>query len=189
MTEPMSVIEPSHVLTLIEEAHVATTAQALRKTMIYGVGALIESASCAWTELDTGLFSTRVAPNTVAVITDELMNIQRAIRIFNQYAHQHPVITRAIKTEDTTAQSISDLVSRAEFNQLELYRLFYRAHGIEDQLSIAYVDGQTVVGQSIEPRGASHTTNVTCCPVSPVVCFRSIAYCNDPSIAKRDSSQ
>jgi DNA-binding CsgD family transcriptional regulator len=159
MTEPMSVIEPSHVLTLIEEAHVATTAQALRKTMIYGVGALIESASCAWTELDTGLFSTRVAPNTVAVITDELMNIQRAIRIFNQYAHQHPVITRAIKTEDTTAQSISDLVSRAEFNQLELYRLFYRAHGIEDQLSIAYVDGQTVVGLSVNRTSWGFTHN------------------------------
>ncbi len=159
MTKPMPAIEPLHVLTLIEEAHVATTTQALRNTMIYGVGALIESASCAWTELDTDLFITKVSPITVAEITDELMDVQRAIRTFNQYAHQHPVITRAINTGDTRARSISDLMPRTEFTQLKLYRLFYRAHLIEDQLSIAYVDGQTVVGLSVNRASWGFTHN------------------------------
>ncbi len=159
MTKPISAIEPSHVLTLIEEVHVATTAQALRNTMIYGVGALMESVSCVWTELDTGLFKTRVAPTTVAEITDKLIDRQRALRTFNQYAHQHPVIARVINTGDTRARSISDLMPRTEFNQLELYRLFYREQSIEDQLSIGYVEDQTVVGLSVNRNSWGFTRN------------------------------
>jgi DNA-binding CsgD family transcriptional regulator len=137
------------VLLLIEEAHNAPTAQALRQCVVYGVGALVESSSCAWTELKSDLFTTTTATATVVDISDKDIDVNESIQLFNLYASQHPVIARAVHTGNTNAQSLSDLLTRSEFQNLELYQCLYKHLFTEDQLSVGYVENGYVTGLSV----------------------------------------
>ena len=132
------------VLILIEESLKATTTQALRQSMVYGVGALMDSVSCVWTEVDTDLFKEGPATTTIADINKPEIDVPSALVLFNQYAYQHPIIEHIIKTDDDAAFSISDKLSRKDFNSLDLYQRFYKTQNIEDQMTVGYVDDNNV---------------------------------------------
>ena len=148
-----------HVLLLIEEAHKATSAQALRQTIVYGVGALMDSVTCVWTELNTDLFKAKVATTTAVNINDDEVDVEKAVLVFNQYAWQHPVIAQVINTGDPSALSMSDFLTREEFKSLELYRYFYVEQSIEDQLSVGYVENGNVKGISVNRATWGFTKN------------------------------
>lgn len=137
------------VLLLIEEAHKATTAGDLRQCVVYGVGALMESSSCAWTELKSDLFTTTTATTTQVDISDKDVNVTEAARSFDRYAHQNPAIARLIQTGHLDTTSISDLITRTEFQSLELYQYFYKQLLTEDQLSAGYIENGYVTGLSV----------------------------------------
>ena len=137
------------VLLLIEEAHKARSPEELRQSVVYGVGALMESVSCVWTELNTDLFKEKVATTTAASINDDEIDVEQALLLFNQYVWQHPVIAHVINTGSSTANSMSDFLSRSEFKKLELYRHFYAMQSIEDQLSVGFVENDNVKGLSV----------------------------------------
>lgn len=58
------------------------------------------------------------------------------LEVFGRLAWQHPVIAYTARTGDTAPRAISDLLNGPSFRQLELYQDFFKANGIEDQLSI-----------------------------------------------------
>ena len=137
------------VLSVVEESLKATTAQAMRESIVYGVGALMDSVSCVWTELDTNLFEAKAATTTALDINQPEIDVPEALTIFNQYAYQHPVIKYVMKTEDDGVFSMSDLLTRTEFRDLELYQKFYLDQDIEDQLSVGYVENGNIKGLSV----------------------------------------
>lgn len=153
MSEALSGADMAGVLALIEQAHQATTAYEFRQTLIHGVGAMIDSHSCVWTEFGVDLFDSQSAQTSVAEITDQHLDTEALLPIFNAYAWQHPVIANAINTHSGTrpieSLAISDLIDRDHFRALELYQHFYTHQSIEDQMSTGYIENDVVIGLSI----------------------------------------
>ena len=137
------------VLLLIEEAHKAKSPQELRQSVVYGVGALMESVSCAWTELSTDLVQTKPATTTAVNVDDDEMDVEQSLILFNQYVWQHPVVRYFANNECTKAHSISDILTQSEFKNLELYRYVFKILSVEDQLSVGYVENSNVKGLSV----------------------------------------
>ena len=54
---------------------------------------------------------------------------------FARYGHQNPLVRRALETRDSRAYRMSDVISRDEFHELELYREVYARIGLEYQLA------------------------------------------------------
>jgi len=149
MSESLSSEELNHLLALVEEVHKAKTQKQFRQKLIHGVGPLIQSVSCVWTEFGTELFEDKKAQTKVAEISDESIDTEKLLSLFNTYAYQHPVIAHVIETGDKKSNAISDKLKRSDFNSLELYQHFYRIQGVEDQLSIGFVEQEQVKGLSI----------------------------------------
>lgn len=149
MANSVDGINPEHVLTLIEQVHSADKPSALRQIAVHGIGALIESVSCAWTELEADLFQGKIASTPVVDVSDKSIDVDKVLVVFNRYAWQHPVINHVIKTPGVCAMAISDLLTRSEFNQLELYQLFYKPQIVEDQFSVGYCENGLVKGISV----------------------------------------
>ena len=137
------------VLLLIEEAHKARSPDELRQSVVYGVGALMESVSCAWTELSTDLVQTKPATTTSVNLDNHEIDIEQTLLLFNQYVWQHPVVAYFSDNECTKAWSISDILTQSEFRNLELYRYVFKTLSVEDQLSVGYVDNANVKGLSV----------------------------------------
>lgn len=159
MLKTLTTHQLEHVLLLVGEAHKATSPQELRQCIVYGVGSLMDSVSCVWTELSTDLFEKKVATTTALNISDDEMDIKNGLLLFNQYAWQHPVIAAVINRSDIKALSMSDLLTRLEFQNLELYRLFFTTQSIEDQLSVGYVENGNVKGISVNRETWGFTEN------------------------------
>ena len=148
--EDLSAHDMANLLALIEVAHDATTKAVFRQSIVHGVGALIESSFCSWTELGTDLFDAADASTHVAEVSTERIRVDDILGIFNALAHQHPVIRLAIEAEPREAVSISDTMSRVAFNRLALYTQFYRPQGVEDQLSIGFIENGQLKGVSVQ---------------------------------------
>ncbi len=54
---------------------------------------------------------------------------------FARFAHENPLITRFARTVDTRPYRFSDVISRAEFQALALYRECYAELGLEHQIA------------------------------------------------------
>jgi len=138
-----------NVLNLVEQLHSCTSSEQLIHTAIYGVGALIPSVSCAWTEFSVESFLQ--GPLEIGGgITDESLKYDVEEPVIAKYAYQHPCIAEMIKTGTKSVLAISDRVTAAEYHRLELYQLFYRRYATEDQLTAAYVrENSIMVGLSV----------------------------------------
>ena len=128
------------VLAVYEKISSCDTLERLRQTAIDETASLIESLSCAWTEVNTtsgltyGTMNTPVDPGRIS---------QEMARV----VHQHPVINHFKQTGDGSPRAISDFLGRRRFRSLDLYLNFYRGYGTEDQLSIAHNFGdEWIVG-------------------------------------------
>ena len=149
MIENQSHDQFNNVLALIEEVHKAKTKHEFRQRLIHGVGSLMPSNSCVWTEFHTDVFESNQANTVVAEISDDTIDTAQLLPVFNAYAYQHPVIAHVLRTNDTGANALSDKIERTAFHELELYKQFYNLQGIEDQLTIAYIENDCAKGLSI----------------------------------------
>jgi DNA-binding CsgD family transcriptional regulator len=145
----LSAADLADVLSLVEDAHSARSAKQFRHVLVHGVGAMLESVSCVWTELATDLFAARPASTSVAELSIDTIDKEALLPLFNTYAWQHPVIAHVIDNGAEDATAISDLINRDAMQRLELYQLFWKAQHIEDQLSVGFVQGETVIGLSV----------------------------------------
>ena len=149
ITEPFSSDELNDLLTLVEEVHKAKSQHQFRQLLLQGTGSLIASDSCAWTEINTDLFSDTTLQVNVAEITDEDIDTDKLMVPFKAFVHQNPVLAHVIESGDKGANAISDILERKAYSDLELYQKFYALLGIEDQLSIGYIERGQVKGMSI----------------------------------------
>lgn len=149
MTIPLDPTILPGVLTLIEEAHKSVTRYQFRQTLIHGMGSLIASNSCVWTEMEVSFFKRNEAHTLFAELSDPDIDHHNLLPIFNAYAHQHPVIKHAINSKETKAFAISDYLDRDSFHKLELYQHFYQTQNVEDQLSAGLVENDQLKGLSI----------------------------------------
>lgn len=105
-------------------------------------GDLIGCIHCSYNEID-------VVPgyHRIVVHPSELLRHPIAPR-FEEYVHQHPVITHYAATGDPRSHLITDFVTLAEFRRLELYGEFFRQLDTETQLSstLSAGRGRYVIG-------------------------------------------
>ena len=68
-------------------------------------------------------------------------------RAFERYVGEHPLIAHYARTRDTRVLSISDFLTRRQFQRLDLYREFFRPLGVEYQLAVTLTaSNSTVIG-------------------------------------------
>lgn len=146
--ETLELEDHRHILVLSQKLLNCETVNELTSTAVVGVGSLIESVSCAWTELMVPSYQEAQRSVTIAD-SDTPLDLERIIPVFDELAIQHPVINSLLETRSTRPLAISDLLSDAEFRQLDLYRRFYAEMGIVDQLSVGRIIGDRVAGCSV----------------------------------------
>ncbi|MFL6623978.1 MAG: LuxR C-terminal-related transcriptional regulator [Sulfurifustis sp.] len=71
--------------------------------------------------------------DAIARPTDTLERIDRR-NVWRWHAAEHPFVARCTASRSIRAFRLGDLAPRAQFEQTELYRTFYRPRGIEHQL-------------------------------------------------------
>ena len=74
---------------------------------------------------------------TLSLIRPDPISFTAVLSKFATFAHQHPIITRQVNSEDLSVRKISDFLSRETYHQLELYTDVYRPLGVEYQISAA----------------------------------------------------
>ncbi len=146
--EDLDLEDHRHILVLSQKLLACTTVKELSSTAVVGVGSLIESVSCAWTELKVPSYQ-RAERSVTAAASDTSLDFDRIIPVFDEFAIQHPVINSLLDTRSSQPLAISDLLSDAEFKQLDLYNQFYAEMGIVDQLSVGHVFDDRIVGCSV----------------------------------------
>jgi hypothetical protein len=73
---------------------------------------------------------------TLSILKPEADGImQRLFPRFNEVAHQHPLITGSMQSNDFPVHKISDFLAQPEFHELELYQDVYRHLGVEYQIA------------------------------------------------------
>lgn len=114
--------------------------ECLREAAVQTAAALMTSSSASWTEINMG---TGYSHGCISTGEDPAVMSQA----MSSVAHQHPVINAFMQTGDGSARAISDMISRRQFQSLDLYTRFFKKHRTEDQLSIAArVEGVWVLG-------------------------------------------
>jgi DNA-binding CsgD family transcriptional regulator len=74
--------------------------------------------------------------NTLAILKPELnAGSQRLLQRFNEVAHQHPLITGQMQSDDFPVHKISDFLAQKDYHELELYQDVYRHMGVEYQIA------------------------------------------------------
>jgi hypothetical protein len=61
-------------------------------------------------------------------------------RIWERYAHEHPLLTHFKRTRDGGAVQFADLVSQCQFRRTSLYNEFFRPLGITQQMTFCLQD-------------------------------------------------
>jgi DNA-binding CsgD family transcriptional regulator len=57
------------------------------------------------------------------------------VPLFAQYAHQNPLVSLHVRTHDGRATRFSDLITREQLHELELYQHVYKPLGVEYQVA------------------------------------------------------
>ncbi|WP_419812460.1 response regulator transcription factor [Bacterioplanoides sp.] len=134
-------------LALIALTNRADTPEKLREIVVYGLGSIMESVSCWWTEMQVSLIG-RQDPTTTLTLGHSDWDNGQEIESFNKHTAMHPVIARCIQGE-RNALSMSDCMSDTEFQKLTLYKEHYAPLAIKDQLSVGTVHNGTILGISV----------------------------------------
>lgn len=123
----------TRVLTLVGELlgllDLDELCQALLRTMREEFGA----DWCALHEVPADL------PNTISM-TDPAIPVEMH-ELFARYADQNPIAAYFLKTRDGRATRFSDLMTRGELHQLEIYKLIYGPLGIDCQIAMMLPSG------------------------------------------------
>jgi DNA-binding CsgD family transcriptional regulator len=105
--------------------------------------ALIPGTAHGYNDVDavSGRLISTVEP--AADITPEL------VAVLSSHLHEHPVVTHAAQTADSSVLTISDFINRDTFRRLAIYGEMYRHIAAEDQISFSLVRGSTIVGIAV----------------------------------------
>jgi DNA-binding CsgD family transcriptional regulator len=83
---------------------------------------------------------------------------EHALEVFYRLAHQNPLAARHLRTRDGRPYRISDVVSRAQFQETDLYRELYAPIGVEYQISFALPSaGEEILAIALSRREADFT--------------------------------
>jgi DNA-binding CsgD family transcriptional regulator len=83
---------------------------------------------------------------------------EHALEVFYRLAHQNPLAARHLRTRDGRPYRISDVVSRAQFQDTDLYRELYAPIGVEYQISFALPSaGEEILAIALSRREADFT--------------------------------
>lgn len=93
----------------------------------------VPSEFCAIHELPADL------PHTVSLTDPPTSSAEH--RAFARYAPQNPIAAYFLRTRDGRATRFSDLITRRELHQLDLYREVYKPLGVEYQIAFTLPSG------------------------------------------------
>lgn len=116
------------LLQLVGEAHDADDLPEFRSTVLAGLPRLVPADYIAYNE---------VIPQESVEVAEVVPELDaRFYPLFSRLAHQNPLIAWHAKTRDGRSYRFSDLVSRRELHELEIYKEVYGPLGIESQVAI-----------------------------------------------------
>lgn len=78
-------------------------------------------------------------PRTISLTDPPILQVNHSE--FARFAEQNPIAAYFLRTRDGRATRISDLVTRAEFHRLDIYRHVYRPLGVEYQIAFTLPSG------------------------------------------------
>jgi DNA-binding CsgD family transcriptional regulator len=119
-----------------ESRHLAS----YRSHVISALPKLIHADVTAYNEVDSHQQLTDSLYEPRGSVSDD------SIKVFNHYAHEHPVISHIARTRDARVLKISDFLSRARFHRLGLYNEFFRGLGLEYQIAATILSKRGIIG-------------------------------------------
>jgi DNA-binding CsgD family transcriptional regulator len=111
-----------------------------RSHVVSALPKLIHADVTAYNEVDSHRQLTDSLYEPRGSVSDE------STRVFNLYAHEHPVISHIARTRDSRVLKISDFLSRAQFHRLGLYNEFFRGLGLEYQIAATILPKRRIIG-------------------------------------------
>jgi DNA-binding NarL/FixJ family response regulator len=122
------------------EVGLADDISQLRGIVTHGLRTIIDADLASYTEVS------RTTGTTLALLDLPVLGMDTTGPRLAELAHQHPLIVR----HSPCAEAISDHLSAAEFQSLELYQDIYRPLGALDQLAVTiHHDEDLVVGLAL----------------------------------------
>jgi DNA-binding CsgD family transcriptional regulator len=121
------------VLSLLGEVIGLLELDELSYGLLHGLREAVPSEFCAIHELPADL------PHTVSLTDPPTSPAQH--RAFARYASQNPIAAYFIRTRDGRATRFSDLITRRELHQLDLYREVYFPLEVEYQIAFTLPSG------------------------------------------------
>lgn len=133
------------VLDLVGEAHHADDLAMFREHVLPSIRTLVPADYASYNEVweDGRVGATLVAPDLP----------DWAYESWAVYAHQNPLVRHYRRTRDGRAYRFSDVIDRAEYQRLELYRLLYARLGVEYQVAVAMAAPPALVIGLVLSRG------------------------------------
>lgn len=122
----------SLLLHFLQSINVTCGLPEFRKRVVSALPLLISSDVSGYNEVNM-----RAQRNATVVYPEEGVHFQGSMEIFEQYLHQHPLISHTAKTRDSRVLKISDFLSDAQFERLGLYQDFFRVIGTKYQMGVS----------------------------------------------------
>lgn len=119
--------DPQRLLEFVGEAYSFDGLDEFRPGLLEILARALPSDWVAFNEVDTD--PERTFALVVPEVPEELMPT------FARLAHENPLLVETRRTGDGRPRRISDLIDRAAFHRLALYREFYRLVGVETQVA------------------------------------------------------
>lgn len=115
------------LLELIGDMHQLLELEAFRQELLH---ALRRAVPADWVSLnDVG-----PAPDTYVTVADPVPPPE-LVPLFARYAHQNPLVSLYARTRNGRATRFSDLITREQLHELELYQRVYKPLGVEYQIA------------------------------------------------------
>jgi DNA-binding CsgD family transcriptional regulator len=95
------------------------------------------AASCAVVPCEVATYN-EVHPQGSLVVwrPEDVARPAGGEELLTRFAGEHPLVQRMLRTGDGSPAAISDFLTQAQFQQLNLYRLVYGPMGLADQMAI-----------------------------------------------------
>jgi DNA-binding CsgD family transcriptional regulator len=128
------------VLAFLKENYATRDLPSFRSHVISALPKLVPSDVTAYNEVDSHRQLTVSLYEPRGSVNDD------GTRVFNRYAHEHPVISHIARTGDSRVLKISDFLSRTQFHRLRLYNEFFRGLGLEYQIAATILPKRRIIG-------------------------------------------
>lgn len=128
------------LLGVVHEWNAARSTDELEALAIRGLARLVRCDAVGWNQIDVAGRTVRATTDPPDYITD------RALAHLGRLIGQNPIVTHYAMHPSGAPVAISDFLSVAAYERLELYVDVYRPLGVADQLACAVQTGALVTG-------------------------------------------